>query len=189
VSVFGASSARPGDAVYEEAERLGRLLALAGAAVATGGYSGVMEAVSKGAAEAGGWTIGYTCAALERWHGGGPNPWVRQEVRCQTLRQRAARLLHAGRALIALPGGVGTFSEVGQAWSLLQTGALQTRPLILVGKGWRKTMETFLAEAGGYVASRDAALLGFASTAEGAAAMLAQHLPLRRSDGTRSRHG
>ena len=61
ITIFGGTKPQPGDADYREAERLGSLLARAGHTVITGGYIGTMEAVSKGAAEAGGHVIGVTC--------------------------------------------------------------------------------------------------------------------------------
>jgi uncharacterized protein (TIGR00725 family) len=61
VSVFGGSQPREGDAAYAEAMELGRLLAERGHIVLTGGYIGTMEAVSRGARQAGGHVIGVTC--------------------------------------------------------------------------------------------------------------------------------
>ena len=67
VAVFGGSAPRPGDEVYAQAVELGRLLAMGGHTVMTGGYMGVMEAASRGANEAGGHVIGVTCNEIERW--------------------------------------------------------------------------------------------------------------------------
>ena len=70
VSVFGGSAPKPGSAPsYAEAQALGAALAQAGWTVATGGYSGVMEAASRGACEAGGHVIGVTCSLIEEWRG------------------------------------------------------------------------------------------------------------------------
>ena len=54
----------------------------------TGGYRGVMEAVSKGANEAGGHVIGVTCGEVEASHGVKVNAWVKEERHCATLRER-----------------------------------------------------------------------------------------------------
>lgn len=159
VTVFGGGSSRPGDPAYREARRLGRALARAGLGVASGGYGGVMEAVSRGAAEAGGTALGITCGRIERWRGVRPNPWLTSQVRCRTLRARALRLIEVGEALIALPGGVGTLSELAQAWSLLQVGELTPRPLVAVGPAWARTLETFLRAARPYLAPDDERLL------------------------------
>ncbi len=76
IAVFGSSAPQPGSAAYEEARQIGRLLAEAGCAVATGGYCGTMAAVSQGAAEAGGHVIGVTCDQIEQFRPLGPNEWV-----------------------------------------------------------------------------------------------------------------
>jgi len=75
VTVFGGS--RPDEAGYQQALQLGRLLGQAGYAVLTGGYIGTMEAVSRGAAEAGGHVIGVTCEDIEQWRKVNPNRWVK----------------------------------------------------------------------------------------------------------------
>ena len=62
VTIFGGSEPHAGEPAYEEARRLGELLAAAGFTVLTGGYIGTMEAVSRGANETGGHVIGITCA-------------------------------------------------------------------------------------------------------------------------------
>ena len=76
VTVFGGARTIPGDSLYAEAYELGSLLAKAGHSVLTGGYIGTMEAVSRGAAEAGGHVIGITCDEIARWRPVSPHPWV-----------------------------------------------------------------------------------------------------------------
>ena len=76
ISVFGGSKTPAGSPDYQEALALGRGLAQAGHTVLTGGYRGTMEAVSRGAAEAGGQAIGVTCGEIESWRGVQPNPWL-----------------------------------------------------------------------------------------------------------------
>jgi len=166
VSVFGGSAPRPGTAPYQEAHALGRLLARAGWAVATGGYSGVMEAVSRGAVEAGGHTVGVTCAPIEAWKGLRANAWVREEVRFDTLRERLYHLANLCDAALALPGGIGTLSEVAFTWSMLQTGEIRRKPLVAIGRLWSETVSTFLREADGYVHPGDERLIRVALSVE-----------------------
>ncbi len=149
VSVFGGSAPKPDSAAYEEARALGALLAQNGWTVATGGYTGVMEAASRGACDAGGHVIGVTCTLIENWRGLRANEWVREEKRFDTLRERLNYLVEFCDAAIALPGGIGTLSEVALTWSLLQTGELKAKPLILLGEVWHATVSAFLREAGG----------------------------------------
>jgi len=138
VTVFGSSRVLPGEPAYEDARRLGRLLAAAGYGLCTGGYAGVMEAVSRGAVEAGGHAIGVTVTSwaprVRR------NRWVSEEVTMPDLFQRIARLTETD-AYVAMPGGLGTLGEVALTWNLFQTDSLPRRPLVLVGPEWRAALE------------------------------------------------
>jgi len=100
IAVYGSAKPTAGDALYEEARRLGALLARQGHTVMTGGYCGTMEAVSRGAAEAGGNTIGVTCAEIERYRPGGANPWVQVDEPGGYLRG-CRQAFHSGRFRLA----------------------------------------------------------------------------------------
>jgi uncharacterized protein (TIGR00730 family) len=143
VTVFGGSQPREGDTAYAEAYELGRLLAQAGHTVLTGGYIGTMEAVSRGAAEAGGHVVGVTCDDIEAWRAVKPNAWVKEERRFPTLDERLAELVRNCEAAIALPGGPGTLTEVALAWNLMLVRSMPVKPLILVGTGWKSVLESF----------------------------------------------
>ena len=88
ISVFGGSQPKEGSAAYAEAMELGKLLAERGHIVLTGGYIGVMEAISRGAREAGGHVIGVTCEDIEAWRPIRANAWVMEEIRKKTLVER-----------------------------------------------------------------------------------------------------
>jgi len=163
ITVFCSSQSQPGDAAYQEGLRLGHLLASAGHSVLTGWYIGSMEAVSRGAAEAGGHVIGITCEEIEAWRPVRANPWVKEEHRFPTLRQRLFALIEECDAALALPGGIGTLAEVSIMWSHLQTGAIPPRPLVLVGPGWKTVFETFWQTFDGQIPKKHRALLTFAS--------------------------
>lgn len=138
VAVFGSSQARPGDSEYEDGVRCGRLLAEAGCDVATGGYGGLMEAVSKGAAEAGGRAIGVTAPTVFPGRSGA-NQWVHTEVPADDLVDRIAMLIEEADAFIALPGSIGTLAELVVAWNLAFVAPLADRrfgPIATVGTIW-----------------------------------------------------
>ncbi len=164
ITVFGSAAPQPGSADYEQGQRLGQLLAEAGFVVATGGYVGTMTAVSQGAAEAGGQVIGVTSAQIERFRPGGANRFVTTEIRYETLRERLMHLVTENNGMIALPGGIGTLSEVALAWSFLQVGEISPRPLVLLGKMWPPLIES--AMQGGHIAPTHHALLTFADSPE-----------------------
>jgi len=141
VSIFGGSQPKEGTPAYAEAYELGELLAQRGHTVMTGGYIGAMEAVSRGAAEAGGHVIGVTCEEIERWRPVKANGWVKEEWRKETLLERLQTLVQDCDAAIALPGGPGTLTEIALTWNLMIIGVLHRRPLILVGGGWQTVLD------------------------------------------------
>jgi uncharacterized protein (TIGR00730 family) len=176
VTIFGGSEPRVGDPAYEEARRLGGLLARAGLAVLSGGYIGTMEAVSRGAAESGGHVIGVTCDEIEAFRPVGANPWINEERRTATLRERIFSMINGGQAAIALPGGSGTLAEVSLMWNLLYIKAISPRPLILVGPAWQEIMRLFMHNFNRYIPDSQSALLEFAPTVNFAADLAVQKL-------------
>lgn len=172
ISVFGSASPRPGSIPYEEARRVGRLLAKAGFAVATGGYSGTMSAVSQGAHEAGGHVIGVTSAQIERFRPLAANQWVKEEIKYETLTDRLLHLVTKNNGMIVLPGGIGTLSEMTLAWSFIQVGEMEKRPLVLMGKMWHSAVHAFYHPD--YVADSHLELLSFADEPETAVQQVVQ---------------
>jgi uncharacterized protein (TIGR00730 family) len=172
ITVFGGANPQPGSSAYQEAYELGKLLAQAGHAVLTGGYIGTMEAVSRGASEAGGHVIGVTCADIEAWRGAKANAWVKEERHFETLEQRLIELVRACDAAIALPGGPGTLTEIALTWNLMIVGSMPHKPLILVGAGWRSVMESFYRSQDGNITQKQRDLLGFAADIQSAVSML-----------------
>ena len=155
VTVFGSARPKPGDSLYEEAFELGTLLGQAGHTVITGGYGGTMEAVSRGASEAGAHVIGVTCEEIECWRSTPANPWVKHEMQEQTLIDRMMRLMDQGDAFVALPGGVGTFSEIILLWNHLVIDAVLAKPVILIGPGWKQVFDQFFMSFGHYISEED----------------------------------
>jgi uncharacterized protein (TIGR00730 family) len=162
ITVFGGASPREGSAAYEEARELGRLIAGLGHVVTTGGYMGTMEAVSRGAAEAGGYVVGVTCQEIEDWRGSKVNAWVKEEIKKRTLLERLKVLIETCDAAIALPGGPGTLTEISLMWNLMIVESLPPRPLTLVGSGWRSIFDQFFKEFESYLPMRQQELLYFA---------------------------
>ncbi|MBI5354118.1 MAG: LOG family protein [Chloroflexi bacterium] len=162
ITVFGGAQVKEGTAAYEEARELGALLAQNGHTVLTGGYMGTMEAVSRGATEAGGHVIGVTCIDIEVWRKTSPNQWVKEERRKKTLIERIQALIEGCDAAIALPGGAGTLAEISLMWNLMIVESLPPRPLTLIGSGWQSTFDQFFHEFENYMPNRQRELLYFA---------------------------
>lgn len=144
VTVFGGSQPERGDSDYEFAFELGKQLGQSGYTVLTGGYIGTMEAVSHGAFKAGAHVIGVTCEDIESWRPVGANPWVKEEIRTSSLPDRMIRLILGCDAALALPGGIGTLTEVMMTWNLMLTHSISSRPLILVGSIWHDFMDYYI---------------------------------------------
>lgn len=139
MSIFGTGRARPGDAPYELAQEVGRLLARAGYTIANGGYGGTMRAAAEGAAEVGGKVIGVTCSAFA---GSKANEYVTREIVTESLDERLDTLTKLGQAYVVLPGGTGTLLELAKVWELRNKGFLETdRPIILLGEFWKPLVD------------------------------------------------
>jgi hypothetical protein len=135
IAVFGSSTIRDSDQAYRLAYELGRELAVAGADVMTGGYSGAMEACSKGAHEAGGHVVGVTVELFEKR--GPVNRWVKQRVHTPNLYERLQYLVEHAAGFVALPGSIGTLTEVFLTWTLLSVQGRPHAPLVLLGDHWQ----------------------------------------------------
>ncbi len=172
VSVFGGAQPQEGTPAYEEARLLGGLLAQGGHTVLTGGYIGTMEAVSRGANEAGGHVIGVTCEDIEEWRGVTANQWVKEERRKKSLIERLQVLIEGCDAAMALPGGVGTLVEIALMWNLMIVESMHRRPLILIGGGWQSVMDQFFAEFEMYMPKHPSEHILFAQDVQTAVKML-----------------
>jgi uncharacterized protein (TIGR00730 family) len=171
VAVFGAAFLPEDGPAYAAARELGGIIARQGWDLATGGYGGTMAAASRGAAEAGGYTIGVTCETLSRT-GRRTNSWIREEIRCETTRERLFTLCRKADAAVALDGGIGTLAEVAFYWMQIQTGELSPRPLIALGPVWKETLASFFQAADGYIKETDKALILFAASPSEAVRMI-----------------
>src|SRR5216683_531944 len=138
VTIFGSSRPREGDAEYEEARVLGRALAKHGFVVCSGGYGGVMAAVSRGAKEAGGKTYGVTA---EFFRTAKLNPWIDVEVRKKTWEERLFKLIRLGDGFVACKGGTGTLVELAVVWEMLNKKAMEQRPFVVLGDFWQPILD------------------------------------------------
>jgi len=172
ISVFGGSQLKEGSTAYAEAMELGRLLAQRGHTVLTGGYIGTMEAVSRGANEAGGHVIGVTCEDIENWRKIAHNRWVKEEWRKKTLIERLQALVEECDIAIALPGGAGTLTEIALMWNLMIVESRHRSPLILIGSGWQSTFDQFFTSFETYMPVNQRELLLFAEDVNTAVNML-----------------
>jgi uncharacterized protein (TIGR00730 family) len=166
ITVFGGSRCGPGSPEYDEALTLGRLLVERGFQVCSGGYSGVMEAISRGAHEAGGEVIGITMTQFTAT----PNVFLKTIIPSQDFYTRLQSLIRRSVGYVALRGGMGTLTEVSLVWNKLVAGVLPSRPLVLLGNCWS---DAIICLRGHLVISEsDLEYLSFARTPEEALTFL-----------------
>ena len=170
VTVFGGSRCGPDAVEYQEALQLGRLLVEAGFEVASGGYYGVMEAISRGAHEAGGHVIGVTMNQFKAT----PNSYLKKIEPSADFYARLQTLILGSAGYIALRGGMGTVTEISLVWNKLVMNVLPSRPLILIGDCWRAAIGCMSQHL--VVSQSDLEHLSFVDTAEQAVAILKQRI-------------
>jgi uncharacterized protein (TIGR00730 family) len=130
VSVFGSARSKPGTVDYKLADDIGSGLVRAGYAVITGGGPGIMEAANKGAAEAGGVSVGL---GIELPMESGLNNYVNVGVEFRYFFVRKTVFIKYSQAFVVLPGGFGTMDEMFEALTLVATGKITKFPIVLVG--------------------------------------------------------
>jgi hypothetical protein len=139
IAVFGSSTIAESDPSWQLAYELGRELGAGGADVMTGGYHGAMAACSKGAHDAGAHVVGVTVDLFEKR--GPANRWVKERVHTRDLYERLRHIVDRADGFVALPGSIGTLTEVFLTWTLLSVGARPPVPLVLLGAHWREWLE------------------------------------------------
>lgn len=139
ISVFGSARFKPGEPEYELGERVAAGLVRAGFAVITGGGPGVMEAANKGAKEAGGTSVGL---GIELPFEQGMNRYVDLGVNFRYFFARKTMFVKYADGFVVLPGGFGTFDELFEALTLVQTRKVRQFPVVLVGVDyWRGLLD------------------------------------------------
>jgi len=143
VSVFGSARTRPGTPEYALAEEIAAALCGAGYAVITGGGPGVMEAANKGAAEAGGVSVGL---GIELPTESGLNEYANVGVEFRYFFVRKTCFIKYSQAFVVLPGGFGTMDELFEALTLVATGKITKFPIVLVGSDYWSGLLSWMKE-------------------------------------------
>ncbi len=133
VAVFGSARLAPGNDYYDAAVELGREFANRDLAVITGGGPGIMEAANRGASEAGGLSIG---CSIELPHEQGTNEFVNLSVDFRYFFVRKTMFVKYSKAFVVFPGGFGTFDELFEALTLIQTQKIERFPVVLFGTAY-----------------------------------------------------
>jgi uncharacterized protein (TIGR00730 family) len=159
VSIFGSARVPSDDPIYKKAEDIASRFVKDGFAVITGGGGGVMEAANKGAAEAGGTSVGMNIVLPFEQK---PNPYANLKIEFNYFFIRKVMFVKYAFAYIILPGGFGTLDELFEAVTLIQTHRIKPLPVILVGSDywtdlldWIKTRQL----GSGMISSEDVDIL------------------------------
>jgi uncharacterized protein (TIGR00730 family) len=174
VAVFGSARTRREDPAYARAEQLGRGLAEAGFAVITGGGPGTMEAANKGAHEAGGVSVGL---GIELPFESGLNEYVDIGVNFRYFFARKTMFVKYSSGFVALPGGLGTFDELFEALTLVQTQKVTSFPIVLIGSDyWSGLLEWLRGTvlAAGNIAESDFDMLTVTDDVDEAVSIMAR---------------
>jgi uncharacterized protein (TIGR00730 family) len=131
--VFGSARVTEDAPAYAMAREIGRLLAIEGYAVITGGGPGVMEAANRGCQEGGGLSVGCN---IELPHEQSITPYVDLGVEFRYYFARKTMFVKYANGFVILPGGFGTMDELFESLTLIQTGKIRNFPVILVGSAF-----------------------------------------------------
>lgn len=159
VTVFGSARTPREHPDYELGRKIGGALANAGFAVITGGGPGTMEAVNRGASEAGGLSVGL---GIELPFEQGLNPWVDLGINFRYFFARKTMFIKYAQAFVCLPGGFGTLDELFEALCLVQTKKVTKFPVVLFGTSYWRGLHQWITEtvlSTGKVNERDLDLL------------------------------
>ena len=139
VSVFGSARIREGHRWYELCRETGACLAEHGFTVITGGGPGLMEAANRGAAEAGGLSVGLNIELPHEQHS---NPYLNRSLNFHYFFARKLMFVRYARAFVIFPGGFGTLDEMFESLTLIQTHRIKNFPTILVDSDhWRPLLD------------------------------------------------
>jgi len=141
VTVFGSARFREGHPYYELARELGRGLAREGWTVMTGGGPGIMEAANRGAKEAGGVSVGCNIALPKEQR---PNAYMDRFVQFEHFFVRKVMLVKYSHAFVVMPGGFGTLDEVFETVTLMQTGKIESFPIVAMGGPYWQRLREFI---------------------------------------------
>lgn len=175
VSIFGSARSEPDDWEYRGARQLARTLSSKGITVITGGGPGVMEAGNLGATEEEGKSVGLN---IELPHEQLANPYLDIDLDFRYFFTRKFLLIRYAIGFAIFPGGFGTADELFELLTLVQTGKLKQRPIVLVGEDYWRGLHQWLVQemqAGGFIGEDDLAYLQIVADADAAAAILLEY--------------
>lgn len=187
VSIFGSARTSPSDPMYEHARRLAHRLSEEGFTIITGGGPGIMEAANRGAREADGVSVGL---GIDLPHEPGVNDYVDLPTYFRYFFVRKTMFVKYAQAFVIFPGGFGTFDELFESVTLVQTGKIDHFPIILFGSEyWSGLLDWLRATVvmEGKVGEDDLDLVRVSDDVEEIAAIIAESFRTRQENGSNGR--
>jgi uncharacterized protein (TIGR00730 family) len=139
VTIFGSARTKVGDSDYVLARQIASNLAAAGYAIISGGGPGIMEAANRGAAEAGGLSIGLNIDLPQEQQ---TNAWVNLPLEFRYFFVRKVMFMKYSQAFVCMPGGLGSLDELFESLTLIQTKRIRPFPIVLAGSSfWQGLVE------------------------------------------------
>jgi uncharacterized protein (TIGR00730 family) len=175
ISFFGSARTPRDHPMYATAEHLAAKLTRAGLAVITGGGPGIMEAANKGAAEAGGVSVGL---GIELPFEAGLNPYVNLGINFRYFFARKTMFVKYAQGFVVLPGGFGTLDELFEALTLVQTQKVTSFPVVLFDSGYWSGLVDWLRKVAverGSISVTDLETFAVTDDVDEAVAMLLAH--------------
>jgi len=174
VSIFGSARSLPDSWEYQSARRLARTLSAEGISVVTGGGPGVMEGANFGAREEVGTSVGLNIELPKEQLA---NPYLDIDLDFRYFFTRKFLLIRYAIGFAIYPGGFGTVDELFELLTLVQTGKLQRRPIVLIGPDYWQGLYQWMVDqlkAKAYIGEHELDYLQLVDDAESAAAVLLQ---------------
>ena len=144
VSIFGSARVEEGHRWHELARETAACLTHHGYTVITGGGPGLMEAANRGAAEAGGLSVGLNIELPHEQH---VNPYVNRQLQFHYFFARKLMFVRYARAFVIFPGGFGTLDELFESLTLIQTHRIRHFPVILFDSEFWKPMLSWIDDS------------------------------------------
>jgi uncharacterized protein (TIGR00730 family) len=174
VTVFGSARFLEEHPYYQLTQKMGAALARMGFTVMTGGGPGLMEAATRGAKQAGGFTVGCNIVLPEEQK---LNPYLDRAVSFDHFFVRKVMLVKYSYAFVVMPGGIGTMDELFEALTLIQTKKIENFPVVLMGIEYYRPLMAVLVKmvAAGTISNTDLDLLLLTDSVDEAVAHIEKH--------------
>jgi hypothetical protein len=141
ITVYGSARVDENHPYYQQARKIGALLASKGFTIMTGGGPGIMEAANRGAKDVGGKSVGCNIVLP---HEQKPNPYLDVWLNFKYFFVRKVMLTKYSYGLVIMPGGFGTLDEMFESLTLIQTAKIKNLPLVIFGKEFYQNLYNHL---------------------------------------------